>query len=136
MKRYSSILLLSVALVASLTTFLLLGLNPDTVKERPYPLWHNGQLSKIRNCERPKTEEALLLCASYYCEQAVSRKLVTPQQSTLVTDRRDLLAAEGQIRVSGKIEYYQIRSPSLPYGYECAMDRFDRATPSLLFRSK
>lgn len=130
------VLVLCAALIAGLTIVSVLLSVPESAEEPPYPLWRNGQLIKIRNCEQPETRAYLLLCASFYCEQAVSRKLVTPQQSTLVTSRRELLPDKKQIRIGGKIKYYQIRSPSLPYGYECTMDRFDRATPSLLFRSR
>jgi hypothetical protein len=111
-------------------------LQDDPPSEPPYSLWRSGKLIKIRNCERPASEEDVLLCASLYCEQAVSMKMVTPQQSTITTETRQRLSESRQIRISGNLKYYQIRSRSLPYGYQCTMDRYNRAEPELLFRSR
>ena len=90
-----------------------------TTQEAPLPLWRDGVIVAVRNCEQPRSDDALRDCAALHCLQQVTRQLEYPVESK-VSLGSVVARDDGGFEVSGRLVPFPLRADS-PNAFSCVM---------------
>ena len=123
-RRNASIVVIAIALLLALGGWF--GWRQfGATQEAPLPLWRDGVIVAVRNCEQPRSDTALRDCAALHCLQQVTRQLEYAVESK-VSLGSVVARDDGGFEVSGRLVPFPLRADS-PNAFTCVMPDHLRA---------